>query len=157
MNLYWPYLAPLIVVVMMTLSTGVATMRRTALVLFFNWLVNTLFVLTTQVYDPWAFFLAVDALSAMVLLYQPAGRVQAVVGGLYMAQIMTHGIYGACKNFAAPSLSVDNYLQILDMLGFVQLILLGGWAGGHWVRVAYRAWHRRRARVAEAQAHSGLA
>lgn len=157
MNLYWPFLAPLLVVVALTMTTGVPPMRRTAIVLFIAYWVNTLFVLRTEVYDPWLFFIISDFVAAWAVLYQPAGRVQSVIGGLILTQIMVHFLYGASKFFNPETVSADAYLQILDVLGFLQLILLGGWAGGHWIAVAYRAVCRRRAHHSRAARRIGLA
>lgn len=155
-DLYWPYLGPLIVIVIMTIITGIGPMRRTAIVLALNWLVNTWFVLHTQIYDPWLFYLFTDSISAWIVLYQPAGRIQSAIAGIYMAQILMHTVYGISK-FLNPSISASRYWEVLTILGFVQLLMLGVWAGGYWCRAFYRRFRRRYPREARAGHPEGLA
>lgn len=155
-DLYWPYLGPLIVICVMTITTGIGPMRRTAIVLALNWLVNTAFVLATGVYDPWLFYLITDSISAWIVLYPPRGRVQSLIGGTYLAQIVMHAVYGISK-FLHPDISAERYWQVLTILGFVQLLIIGGWAGGFWCRAAYRRFVGRNPHLARAQSKGRVA
>lgn len=155
-DLYWPYLGPLLVVCVTTITTGIGTMQRAAIVLALNWLVNTAFVLRTGVYDPWLFYLITDSISAGVVLYPPAGRVQSLIGGTFIAQILMHVVYGVSK-FMHPNISPERYWEVLTVLGFVQLLILGAWAGGYWIRSAYRWVRSRYPRTIGARSPRGVA
>jgi hypothetical protein len=155
-DLYWPYLAPLIVVFCMTIMTGIGPMQRTAIALALNWLVNTAFVLSTKIYDPWLFYIIIDSISAWIILYQPAGRIQSVIGWTLIAQVVMHSVYGISK-FLHPDISATRYWQVLTIIGFVQLMILGGWAGGYWCRVGYRWIRSRYPRSVGARSPKGLA
>jgi hypothetical protein len=129
MDLYLPYVLPLLAVCALSL-TGTGPMIRTALAIGLNWLANTAFVVLTGVYDPWWYFIATDAVCCAVVLYQPAKKIQAVIGWTYMAQILMHVVY-AVSNHA---IAAWPYWQALTALAFLQLLLLGGWIGGSWYR-----------------------
>lgn len=139
MDLFWPYVGPMLVIGALSL-TGTGPMIRTAAAIGANWLANTAFVLVTGIYDPWLFFIATDAIAAGVVLYQPAQKVQAVIGWTYMAQIIMHVIYSVSTN----NMAQFAYWQMLTAIAFVQLVLLGGWIGGAWYR-RYRRAHPRHA------------
>lgn len=104
---------------------AVTPMRRTAMTLAANWAVNTAFVIATEIYDPWLWFMLIDTLSARIILHQPADKPQAIIGALYMVQITVHAIYFASTGVLAE----PHYWQVLIALAFVQLIILGGWLG----------------------------
>lgn len=141
MDLYLPYLAPLCVVTLSAL-TGNAQMVRTALAIFANYWINTAFVLVSGNYDPWWFYMATDAITAWVILIHPAGRPQSLIGWSFMVQVMIHAVYGASKliNPAFDTYSASfAYWQILLSVAFLQLVILGGWVGGHgWRRYTDR-------------------
>lgn len=139
------------------LMLAASPIRRTAFVLLANWTVNTAFVIASGIHDPWAWFVAVDALSAAIVLHQPAGKPQSVVGGLYMAQIVMHGVYGTLKLSGDP-IAESNYWQLLTALAFLQIVVLGGWTiGHHWRRLARHPGLRRRASVAGPKSGEGVA
>ncbi len=129
MDIYWTYAAPLFVLAGLS-ATGTRPMLRTALAILCNWLVNTVYVMATGIYDPWLLFIATDAIAAGVVLYQPAQRVQAVIGWTYMVQIIMHVIYSV----SPADMARYSYWQTLTAIAFVQLVLLGGWIGGYWYR-----------------------
>lgn len=112
-------------------------MQRTAAVLLSCWAANTAFVEATGVYDPWYWYIVTDSLAAMAILYQPAFRQQALIGALYMAQIVVHLIYGSLVA-TGPQPNADYYWQVLVSIALVQITVLGGWFGGSWRRVASR-------------------
>lgn len=128
----------------------ISPIRRTAAVLFANWTINTAFVLTFKIYDPWAWYIATDTLSAAIVLYRPAGKPQSMIGGLYMAQIVMHCVYGALE-ISRKAIAENSYWQVLTALAFVQLLVLGGWASvHHWRRIARSSRGRRGASLAGA-------
>lgn len=106
-------------------------MIRTGITILLNWAAGMAFILATDIRDPWALSLGLDALAAFVILYHPAGRAQSAIGWAYIAQILIHAVY-AVSNHA---IAVQAYWQILTWIAFVQLAILGGWIGGFW-------WHR---------------
>lgn len=109
--------------------------RRTAIVLAGNWAVNTAYCLAVGVMDPWWWFLIVDAVSARIVLYQPAGKAQAMIGCAYMAQIIMHVVYAVSDQ----AIAADPYWQVLIGLAFVQLFILGGWhIGRRWIPARLR-------------------
>lgn len=104
-------------------------MIRTAIAIALNWAVLTAFVLLTGIHNAWPLYLAADAATAFVILYQPAGRMQALIGWTYMAQIMIHVIFATSN----PILADYPYWELLLWIAWVQLALLGGWIGGRWL------------------------
>ncbi len=126
-------------------------MIRTALAIAGNWILGTAFVLATGIYDPWLFSLLLDAACAFIILHQPAGKMQALIGSIYLTQILTHFVY----SFSNHDIAAYSYWQLLTLQAFVQLALLGGWIGGHWGR-RYLA-HRRHPFGSVEDDKSGLA
>lgn len=125
-------------------------LERSAATMVANWGINTLYVLATHIYDPWYWFIMTDGTAAWIVLYRPAGKPQAVIGWLYMAQIIMHCVYFLSnKDIAAP-----RYWQVLIALAVVQLVVLGGWTIGGILR---RAGLRRRPRLAEPARQKGVA
>lgn len=102
-------------------------LRRTASVMAANVAVNAVFVSTTGVHDAAQWFFAVDTLCAVAVLYPPAGKAQALIGSVYIAQLIMHVVYLVSD----PRLAENSYWQALFALAVVQLVILGGWAGGH--------------------------
>ncbi len=105
-------------------------MRRTALVMFANWLAQLAYYLNTDDSTPIAFNLLIDTVSAAIILSRPSGRMQAVIGVTYVSQIALHTSYGIAKilwgySFGAAVL----YWEILLWLGVLQLVLGGLWFG----------------------------
>lgn len=125
-------------------------LQRTAAALAANWAINTFYVLATQIYDPWWWFILTDAVAARIVLHQPARKAQSAIGWVYMAQIVMHGVYFASNSaIAAP-----RYWQVLIALAFVQLLIMGGWTLGG---IARRAGLRRRPKLAVPAREKGVA
>lgn len=122
-------------------------MRRTAGVIAANCAANAVFVSATGVNDPAGWYFVVDALSAAAILYQPAGKAQAMIGSVYISQLVMHVVY----KVSDPRLAENSYWQVLFSLAVVQLIILGGWIGGHHGRRIVdhlgRLWRDRQARA----------
>lgn len=94
---------------------------RTAVAMLANLALVWLWALVTRIGDSWWFFLAIDGLTARVVLRQPAGRVQAVIGFLFVMQCVLHVRYGiGLRNEATASV----YLDTLTAIGWGQLVAL---------------------------------
>lgn len=137
MSIWWTYAGPLFVVALMS-TTGTGPMLRTALAILGNWIANYAYIWATGDFTPWYWFIFTDAISAGVVLYQPAQRVQAVIGWTYMVQIIMHVLY----SISPSNMAQYSYWQLLTVIAFVQLVLLGGWIGGYRYR-RYRRSHPR--------------
>lgn len=74
--------------------------------------------------DPWLAFLLIDAATAWVVLHRPAGRVQALIGGLLIGQVLWHAAYGYVGNIQGQHV----YLAALNTGGFIQVAILFGGA-----------------------------
>ncbi len=148
MILHWEYLGPLLVVCLISL-TGTGPMIRTAATLLANWFVGSAYVYATGIPDAWYFSLLLDTISAAIILHQPAGKVQALIGATFMGQILLHGVYA----FSNHVLGANPYWQMLTAMAFVQLLLLGGWTIAPGLR---SLWKRRNPRLANAASTTGL-
>jgi len=110
-------------------------LTRTAWALAVNFALMWAYPLATERYSEWVFFLAVDALTARVVLLQPAGRWQAVVGFLLIVQCVMHVRYGiGVKSEQITS----NYLDTLTAIGWGQLVALIGGATHERIGNIYR-------------------
>lgn len=135
-------------------AVEISPLRRTAAAMAANAILNAGFVVASGIEDPWAWYIAMDAAAAAIVLHQPAGKAQSVIGSLYMAQIVVHGVYAA----SGDAVSKDAYWQVLIALAFAQLLVLGGWTiGHHGGRIARYFRLRRRPEVAGAESHKGVA
>lgn len=134
--MYWPYVVPLLIVCSAAMLCG-GVMLRVSLAIFLNWVFGTAFVMLTDIYDPWRLSLILDTISATIIMYQPAGRMQAVIGCTYMGQIILHVIYA----FSNQQVGAHPYWQMLTAMAFVQLLLLGGWTIDRGRRFIWRRRH----------------
>ncbi len=148
MVLHWEYLAPLIVVVLLSLL-GTRPMIRTAFAILANWIAGTVFVYATHIPDAWWFSFAIDAMAARLILHQPAGSYQAMIGATYMAQLLLHVVYA----FSSHTLGQEIYWYDLTFLAYVQLLLMGGWICGKLRRFI---WERRHPRLVGTASTTGL-
>lgn len=112
--------------------------ERCASVLLANWVAQYVYNDWAGTFTPWVWFTVIDAVSAMVILWRPAGRWQAVLGGSYAAQIVCHFIY------ANDGFAQHDYWQILTSIAWAQLMILGVWGHGGAIsrfRLRWRADH----------------
>lgn len=119
---YWLALGALTLIVMIR---GPRPMKRTALTLVANCILSLLFAWKMQ----WAAsetyslaMMAIDALSAIVVLIKPAGKAQSMIGLTFLLQIT---VYFSRLLTAEPN--VDYFWWQLSVLAFLQLAILGGW------------------------------
>ncbi|HEX7720455.1 MAG TPA: hypothetical protein VF389_11665 [Woeseiaceae bacterium] len=141
-------IALLVGVCFAALLVGEWNKRRVALALMGNWSACTAFIILSGIADAWHWFLAVDFVTALVVLWPSAGRWQALIGITYLAQIGAHGIYG----MTILPMEMGVYLRWLDLFFIAQLALLGSWAGGDLVKAAHR-WTDARRDTRAAAAH----
>lgn len=125
----WAFVLAIVAVTTASLFNG-AKIRRTALAFAGCWTVQTAFVLATGIYDPWMFFAATNIIAAIVVLVPPADKAQAAIGSLLAGQALLDCAYGLAGNPDA----ILGYLHTQTNLGWLILLILGGWNGGIFVR-----------------------
>jgi hypothetical protein len=76
---------------------------------------------------PWLWFLAVDCLCAFIVLHPPASRLAAVIGSIYVLQIIIHVAFAGAGSAATAGL----YLNLLAIGGWCQLLVLATGAIQH--------------------------
>lgn len=106
---------------------------RTAAAIILVWAFGILYITNTGNYDPWEFNLFIDGAAMTAILWHPAGRGQAVVGWLYILQLVYHGYYGSRELLGADN-SIDLYYNVLTVIAWVQLLAVGLWCGGIWLQ-----------------------
>lgn len=102
-------------------------MFRTTLALLANWLAHIFyFYAISDDPSPYKFSIAVDLLTAVVILNRPAARMQSVIGTTLLIQIgigcgyWWHIIADGYNNFAEAS-----YWWWLDRIALMQIMLVG--------------------------------
>ena len=99
---------------------------RAALVLAANAAACNVAQVTAGIYNPVLSFAAIDIASAVIMLWQPAGRTQAIIGRIYIVQLGLH--YG---HWAGGMHDVHGYTQMLAVGGALQIaFLIGGAING---------------------------
>lgn len=107
---------------------------RAALVLAANAAACNMAAATTGSYNPVVWYAAIDIVSAVVMLWQPAGRTQAIIGRIYIVQLGLH--YG---HWAGGLHDVHGYTQMLAVGGALQIaFLVMGAINGDGRKVSYR-------------------
>jgi len=93
-------------------------LRRSAYVLAGNYVACNAAVQISGSHDPVIWFAAIDAASAVVMLWHPAARVQAIIGAIYVMQLGVH--------FAQwpGGTAVGGYVNILSVGGGLQIVFL---------------------------------
>jgi NhaP-type Na+/H+ and K+/H+ antiporter len=104
-------------------------LARAALVVFANWVVGTIFALSTDITDGWWFSIAIDAVAAGVILYRFSNQWQVALGLTYCLQIAMHLAYGLLISAQAWP-----YYSALTAIAWLQLLLVAGWSGDIWLR-----------------------
>ena len=112
--------------------------ERCASVIIANWVAQYVYNDWAGIFTPWVWFTLIDLLSGLVILWKPAGRWQAILGGTYAAQIVCHFVY------ANGGFAQHDYWQILTSIAWAQLLILGVWGHGSAfarLRIRWRAEH----------------
>lgn len=105
---------------------------RAIMVLLLNWVAGMVFVSLTGWTDCWPFNIIIDASASVVILWRPAGKMQALLGVSYCVQIAMHGGYGAAK--IAGIADPWKYYNALTAVAWIQLLMIGGWSVAIWGR-----------------------
>jgi len=126
----WAFGLILIVLTIGAVCLRAAPMRRTAIVLLLNWACEVIYYHLTHDSTPWLWWMAADTLAAIVILTRPAGRVQAYIGATYLIEVAFHSAYGIHLGQGYSRTAQMHYWQILQVIAYVQVALLGGWIGG---------------------------
>lgn len=92
--------------------------------------------------QPWAFYLTANALSTFFILRWPAGRGNAVMGGVTLAGMVMSAIYGFRTLIYGASVEADwSYWYSIFLTGWAALAVLLGWSHvdsfGRWADRAY--------------------
>lgn len=98
-------------------------MSRVASALILNWVAGYLFNEVFHTTTPWAWSFAIDTVSAVIVLWSPACRWQALIGASYIVQIMMHAM------FALGRWHPHSYWEALTAVAWLQLALLLLWGG----------------------------
>lgn len=105
---------------------------RVSTAVFLNWALGTVYVAFTGDYTPWMFWIALDFVTAVAVMWHPAGRMQVYIGLFYALQIAGHIAFGGRR---LVGLSADPiwYYDAVTYVAWAQLGAIGVWAGGIWV------------------------
>jgi hypothetical protein len=107
----------------LAIRDGDPGLRRTAFAMLGNWVACTVAVIVLHDFTPWFMFALFDMAAARVVLMHPSGRPQAIIGVIYLFQIVFHVSYALVGSSAAA-------LLYLDMLSFGAWLQVGTLAGG---------------------------
>ena len=107
-------------VICITRFCGTPSLHRTAWAMAGNMLAVWGAQYVSGSYTPWLAFLIIDVTTAYIVLAHPATRTQALIGAVYVAQIVAHVAFGAAQSKNCGSL----YLDLLAFGGVCQLLIL---------------------------------
>lgn len=133
-----PYLSSLIGVAALCAVAWVHTrsgaLYRCLFAVVAVWVAGYLFGAATNDYTHWAVNIAIDGIAARFILRHPAGKMQAALGGTYAVQVAMHVAYGARETWTVADPVA--YYDMLTIVAYAQLAILGGWALGIWGQFA---------------------
>ncbi|MCW3836875.1 hypothetical protein ACFQ1E_11630 [Sphingomonas canadensis] len=107
-------------------------LARGALVVFVNWVLGTVFALSTNITDGWWFNILIDLASAVALLRLGRGRWQVGLGLTYCIQLCGHLFYAL--TITRGQAAAWPYYSWLTAIAWLQLLLVAGWAADVWWR-----------------------
>lgn len=117
------------------------------------WCISYAYGALTGDFTHWEANMVIDGGTAAIILRHPAGKMQAALGGTYAVQVAMHLSYGARELWSVPDPVA--YYEMLTLVAYAQLAILGGWSGAAWGHFAldfrgrlraamdYRKGHRR--------------
>ncbi len=119
------YAGSLVLLVGLVWFRGSAPMLRTILAIF-GWFVGAnAWTISHWGGEPWALLFALDVIAALVVLIMPAGKMQSLIGTTFLVKLAMDTAYGLALFYGhADPLK---YWWALTGIGFVQLLLVGGW------------------------------
>lgn len=107
-----------------------ATIERCMVAVLLNWGAGMAVSMAGWT-DAWPVNIALDTLTAVVILWHPAGRWQAALGVTYCVQLAMHIGYGVRRLLDYPA-DAMSYYDWLTWVAFLQLLIIGGWNLGLW-------------------------
>lgn len=137
----WAYLRP-------------QALLRCLLAVIAVWCVGYAYGDLTGDYTHWQANILFDGLAAVMILRHPAGKMQAALGGTYAVQVTMHSSYGARALWGVPDPVA--YYEMLTIVAYAQLAILGVWAGGIWGRAAFDRWRHRAGAVDRGPRYPGM-
>lgn len=94
------------------------------------WVAGVAYSAFTGDFTHWAENIVIDGIAARMILRHPAGKMQAALGGTYAVQVAMHVAYGARETWTIADPIA--YYDMLTIVAYAQLAILGGWALGTW-------------------------
>jgi len=129
--------APFVVGVALCLALALLThdrlILRCASILAAVWAIWSAFIAATGVYDPWWFGIGLNIIAGGILLMHPATKTQAFLGATYCVQVAASIAYGGVIMTGGMP-DYDRWYEFDTIIGWVQLLTVGGWAIGHNIR-----------------------
>jgi hypothetical protein len=144
----FPFAGAVCLAIAAAFYAGDERFKRTGIAMLLNWAaIVTVFKMpgSTAFFSPWMVigdlpwfpWLVIDAVTLVVVIASPAGKVQAVIAGLLFGQVLWHAAFGYVANLAAGNL----YKAALNAGGWVQVgTLIGGAGYDQGRRVAVACW-----------------
>lgn len=131
----------LTVCVLLALAQGNKPMMRTAAALLGCLIVNRLHFLFTHEYVPYGWYIIVDTITAAIVLARPAGRVQAMIGTTYLAEISFHVAYAVYLHRNGFQYATELcYWKLLFWTAMLQAAMIVGWTGSGLARLLPVRW-----------------
>lgn len=113
---------------LLSFGAGRPAMLRTALALLANWLCQIIHYHFFQDPTPWVFDMAIDAVTAWVILLRPSGKMQAMLGWTFLFEISAHTAYGLLKlRHGYDYVEQLNYWEWLRNIARLQITMVGMW------------------------------
>lgn len=114
-------------------------MRDGVIAILMSWLAWCWFIIATGVYEPWHAGIVFDSAAAWWLLRNPSTKLKSVLASIFCVQITMHVGYGT-NIIATGSAYWEAYYRQTQITGWLQLLVLGGWAIGHLVGRTMPVW-----------------
>lgn len=104
-----------------------------AVVVMASWVAWCLFIVVTRDYEPWYWGIGVDAIAIAALLSAPSCRIRSIIAAIYTTQIAAHIAYGGVLMWTGAA-DWQSYYTQTQLTGWAQLLIVGGWGGGIFLR-----------------------
>lgn len=102
----------------------------------------------------WQFNILTDFAAGWIIMRHPAMRLQAALGGTFFVQVAMHGAYGVRETWGIPDPVA--YYDMLTIVAYAQLAILGGWCVGLWGESAIHRFRHRRGALAGWKGNRGV-
>lgn len=125
------------IAVFVVMALAVLSMKReiitSMMIVAATWGAWCLFIMATENYEPWQLGIAIDGAAAWYLLRHPSSRPKSVLAAIFCVQVAMHIAYGTVL-LTAGAADWQAYYAQTSMTSWAQLLVVGGWAGGHLLR-----------------------